>query len=414
MESYQETLDWMFSRLPMFQRKGEAAYRPGLEAMEELDGYLKHPHCSFRSIHVGGTNGKGSTSHMIASVLQTAGHRVGLYTSPHLLSFRERIKIDGRMIPREEVSSFISEHKSFFEQKQFSFFEMTVGMAFSYFRKEEVDFAVIEVGMGGRLDATNIIRPILSVITNIGLDHSQFLGTTRPQIAKEKAGIIKENTPLVIGEEDPEIKSLFEKNATQKNAPIFYAKEVLDHHFSTDLKGFYQKENMKTAVLALKNSRIKGLTEAVIQKGLSSVIGNTKIMGRWQKISEKPQVILDVGHNEEGLKMISEQLKSTPYNQLHLVMGFVKGRKIKPLLSCFSNISKFYLSAPQLERALSVEEIKEQLKNTNKEILFFDTVETAFKSAMRATLEGDLILVCGSTFVVAEVLALKNSNKENF
>lgn len=414
MESYQETLDWMFSRLPMFQRQGLAAYRPGLEAMEELDGYLKYPHRSFRSIHVGGTNGKGSTSHMIASVLQSAGYRVGLYTSPHLLSFRERIKINGRMIPREEVSSFISGHKSFFEQKRFSFFEMTVGMAFSYFRKEKVDFAVIEVGMGGRLDATNIILPKLSVITNIGLDHTQFLGTTRSQIAREKAGIIKKNTPVVIGEEDPQTKAVFDTNAAQKNAPVFYTKEVHGHPFSTDLSGFYQKENMKTAILALKKSGIKGLTNLVIQKGLGSVIGNTQIKGRWQRISNAPQVILDVGHNEEGLKMISKQLKSTSFDQLHLVMGFVKGRKIEQLLSYFSNTSKFYLSAPQLERALPIKDLKDQLRNTQKEILFFDRVEAAFKSAFGASQEGDLILVCGSTFVVAEVLALKTQNKENF
>ena len=251
MKSYKETIEWMFSKLPMYQRKGFAAYRPGLKRIIKLDQYLGFPHKAFKSIHIAGTNGKGSTAHMIASILQTAGYKIALYTSPHFLDFRERIKIDGKMIPKKEVVEFVDRNKKYFEQEQFSFFEMTVGLAFWYFRKMKVDYAIIEVGLGGRLDATNIITPVLSVITNIGLDHTQFLGNTHSMIAKEKAGIIKRDIPVVIGEKDPRTFNIFKKIARDLNAPFHLVKKV-NHQYKSDLKGTYQKKNIATALTAVR------------------------------------------------------------------------------------------------------------------------------------------------------------------
>ena len=329
--SYQEILQWMFSKLPMYQRKGAAAYRPGLDAMLSLDNYLGLPHKSFKCIHVAGTNGKGSTSHMLASVLQQAGYKVGLYTSPHLLDFRERIKVNGTMIPEQKVVDFVSIHKSYFEAQRHSFFEMTVGMAFSYFKQERVDYAIIEVGLGGRLDATNIITPILSVITNIGLDHTQFLGTTRPKIAREKGGIIKNGVPVVVGEKDAETENIFSEIAIEKKSLLLYA-ETLPSRYLTDLKGSYQQLNIQTVIAALDFLSMKNLTSGIIQKGLLNVILNTQLLGRWQILNTSPKIIADVGHNKEGLLFLSKQLQEESFIKLHIIMGFVKGREIPPLL----------------------------------------------------------------------------------
>ena len=410
MSSYKETLNWMFSKLPMYQRVGEAAYRPGLEAMHDLDLYLNHPHKRFKSIHVGGTNGKGSTSHMLASILQQAGFKIGLYTSPHLLDFRERIKIDGQMISENEVVNFIKKHKDYFELKKLSFFEMTVGMAFAYFAKEEVDFAIIEVGLGGRLDATNIINPILSIITNIGLDHTQFLGTTRPQIATEKAGIIKENIDVVIGEKDPEIELVFRDFALRYNAPITFAEDT-KCYFKTDLKGIYQKANIKTAFSSIKQLNIPEISMEIIQEGLLKVRANTNLMGRWQTLSEIPKIIVDVAHNKEGMRYIGEQLKVLTYRKLHIVMGFVKGREVDELISLFPASAQYYLSSPNLERALPLVELKKVLFKKNLDIHFHQTIPIAFERARDVATDKDLILVCGSTFVVAEILTLLKDKK---
>jgi len=408
---YQDTLMWMFSRLPFYQRKGVAAYRPGLEAMNRLDQYLDHPHRNFKCIHVAGTNGKGSTSHMIASVLQTAGYKTGLYTSPHLLDFRERIKINGEMIPESEVTSFVDSHKNYFERQKLSFFEMTVGMAFLYFKKEDVDFAVIEVGLGGRLDATNIITPILSVITNIGLDHTQFLGTTKPQIAAEKAGIIKNGITVVVGKKDPLTDPIFQKKALKLSTSLIYAEDIT-FNYESDLKGAYQKENIKTATAAIKQLSLNEINEEIIQKGLKSVITNTNLMGRWQLIYRKPRVILDVGHNKEGIYYICKQLKTLKYKNLHLVMGFVKGRDVNTLISLFPSTAKFYLSAPDLDRAFPIEDLKLNLSNSAFEINYFESIPKAYKKALNNLTKHDLLLVCGSTFVVAEVLAAEKKQNE--
>ena len=402
METYQETIAWMFSKLPMFQRKGAAAYRPGLEAMQKLDQYLGNPHQAYPCIHIGGTNGKGSTAHMMASVLQTAGFKTGLYTSPHLLDFRERIKVGGQLISKQEVVEFVTSHKPYFEKAQLSFFEMTVGLAFWYFKKEKVDYAVIEVGLGGRLDATNIITPVLSVITNIGLDHTQFLGTTHTAIAREKAGIIKPKIPVVIGEKDPRTQAVFEEVAQHQGAPLSFAEQQNSPFFS-DLTGSYQKKNIRTVVAALEHLHL-GLEDEIVQKGLLNVKEATQLMGRWQKIRTTPEVILDVAHNKEGLTLVAKQIKTLSYGKLHLVMGFVQGREVQDLLSLFPFSATFYLSSPNLERALPLTQLKEELVNSPLLIQYFQQVPLAYQAAIEEAAPEDLIFVGGSTFVVAEVL----------
>jgi dihydrofolate synthase/folylpolyglutamate synthase len=408
--SYQETLQWMFSKLPMYQRKGAAAYRPGLDAMLALDSYLGLPHKSFKCIHVAGTNGKGSTSHMLASVLQQAGYKVGLYTSPHLLDFRERIKVNGSMIPEQNVVDFVSIHKSYFKAKHLSFFEMTVGMAFSYFKQERVDYAVIEVGLGGRLDATNIITPILSLITNIGLDHTQFLGTTRSKIAREKAGIIKNGVPVVVGEKDAETEDIFNEIAIEKKSPLLFA-ETISSKYLTDLKGSYQQLNVQTLLGALDFLHLKNLTPGIIQKGLLNVVLNTQLSGRWQVLNTSPKIIADVGHNKEGLLFLSKQLQEESFKKLHIIMGFVKGREISPLVSLFPENASYYLSCPNLERGLPVKELKNNLISEKRSIQFFESLSVAYKATIKAASGKDLIFICGSTFVVAEILSYLNKSK---
>ena len=408
--SYQETLQWMFSKLPMYQRKGAAAYRPGLDAMLALDSYLGLPHKSFKCIHVAGTNGKGSTSHMLASVLQQAGYKVGLYTSPHLLDFRERIKVNGSMIPEQNVVDFVSIHKSYFKAKHLSFFEMTVGMAFSYFKQERVDYAVIEVGLGGRLDATNIITPILSLITNIGLDHTQFLGTTRSKIAREKAGIIKNGVPVVVGEKDAETEDIFNEIAIEKKSPLLFA-ETISSKYLTDLKGSYQQLNVQTLLGALDFLHLKNLTPGIIQKGLLNVVLNTQLSGRWQVLNTSPKIIADVGHNKEGLLFLSKQLQEESFKKLHIIMGFVKGREISPLLSLFPENASYYLSCPNLERGLPVKELKNNLISEKRSIQFFESLSVAYEATIKAASGKDLIFICGSTFVVAEILSYLNKSK---
>ena len=410
MKTYQETLDWMFSKLPMYQREGKAAYKPGMGSMLNLDAYLGKPHKFFKSIHVAGTNGKGSTSHMIASVLQSAGYKVGLYTSPHLIDFRERIKINGDLIGKKDVIKFITQHQNYFQLKRTSFFEMTVGMAFSYFKSAKVDYAVIEVGLGGRLDGTNVITPVLSVITNIGLDHIEFLGTSRPQIAIEKAGIIKPSIPVVIGEKDEETQFVFEKIAKLNSAPLYFA-ESLHMEWETDLKGGYQVKNFHTALTALNYLSDKKIDNKSIQQGFKNVISNTGIQGRWQFISEKPKILLDIGHNKEGLSLIVEQLQNLTFNKLHIVLGFVKGKNVNELISLFPEEATIYLSTPKIQRGYPLESLKADLTDSKRKINYFDTVVESFQYAYSKVFKNDLVLVCGSTFVVAEILSFLKHEK---
>ena len=410
MKTYQDTLDWMFSKLPMYQRIGKRAYKPNMESMLNLDNYLCKPHKSFKSIHIAGTNGKGSTSHLIASALQSSGYKVGLYTSPHLMDFRERIKINGNKIAHKDVIRFIAEHKNYFELNRTSFFEMTVGMAFSYFKHAKVDYAVIEVGMGGRLDATNIVTPVLSVITNIGLDHMEFFGTSRSKIASEKAGIIKSCIPVVIGEKDQETQSVFEEIANMNSAPLIFNKP-LEIQWESDLKGGYQVKNIQTAYTALNELSDKRVDNNSIKQGFKKVISNTGIQGRWQVISEKPKILLDVGHNKEGISLIVEQLQDLSYNKLHIVLGFVKGKNVNKLISLFPKEALIYLSSPKIERAYTLERLKADLINNNLTIKYFESVIESFQSAKSNALQNDLVLVCGSTFVVAEVLSFLKDEK---
>ena len=410
MKTYQDTLDWMFSKLPMYQKVGGSAYRPGLERILAMDAHLDQPHRTFKSIHVAGTNGKGSTSHILASVLQSAGYKVGLYTSPHLLDFRERIKVNGQLITEKKVIQFIERHAAYFESEQISFFEMTVGMAFDHFRESQVDYAIVEVGLGGRLDATNIIMPVLSVITNIGLDHTEFLGTTRTQIAKEKAGIIKSGIPVVVGQKDEETQKVFEEIALQQSSKLTFVK-VQDQDWETDLKGVYQVQNIQTVLTALACLNDPKINLHTIKQGFKNVISNTGLLGRWQIIADSPQLILDVGHNKEGLSFLVTELQKLEFGHLHLIMGFVKGKKVVDLISLFPSEASFYLSSPKIDRAIPLSTLKAELTGSSKNIDLFPTVIDALNRARSLANTNDLILVCGSTFVVAEVLSFIKNQK---
>ena len=410
MKSYQDTLDWMFSKLPMYQKVGGSAYRPGLERILAMDTHLEYPHRTFKSIHVAGTNGKGSTSHILASVLQSAGYKVGLYTSPHLLDFRERIKVNGQPIAEKYVVQFIERHAAYFELEQISFFEMTVGMAFDHFRESQVDYAIVEVGLGGRLDATNIIIPVLSVITNIGLDHTEFLGTTRAQIAKEKAGIIKRGIPVVVGQKDEETQKVFEEIALKQCAKLTFVK-VQNQHWKTDLKGDYQTQNIQTALTALECLDNHKINLNTLKQGLKNVISNTGLLGRWQIIADSPKLIMDVGHNKEGLSFLATELQKLEFDHLHLIMGFVKGKRVADLISLFPSEASFYLTSPKIDRAIPLSTLKAELTGNLKNIDFFPTVFDAINKARSTANVNDLILVCGSTFVVADVMSFIKNQK---
>ena len=401
MVNYENTLQWMFSQLPMYQQKGKQAYRPDLSRMEAFCSHLNSPEKKIKTIHIAGTNGKGSTAHMIASVLQEAGYRVGLYTSPHLRDFRERIKINGAFIEKQYIVKFIQNNLNYFDLTSLSFFEMTVGLAFSYFFDKKVDYAVIEVGMGGRLDGTNLILPELSIITNIGFDHTQFLGNTLPEIANEKAGIIKPKTPLIIGETHEKTKEVFIEKAKMLNSQIIFADQQKFVGFSSDLKGSYQKKNIQTASIALLRLKID---PKIINSGLMKVISNTGIQGRWQILANNPLTIADVAHNQEGLDYVIPQIMSQSYNKLHLVLGFVKDKEAEKLIKLFPENAIFYFAAPNIPRALPIADLEKVSNNLNLNFKTFPTVAQAMSKAQLMAGSDDLIYVGGSTFVVAEIL----------
>lgn len=391
----------MLSQLPMYQQKGKQAYRPDLSRMEAFCSHLNSPEKKIKTIHIAGTNGKGSTAHMIASVLQQAGYRVGLYTSPHLRDFRERIKINGAFIEKHYIVKFIQNNLNYFDLTSLSFFEMTVGLAFSYFFDKKVDYAVIEVGMGGRLDGTNLILPELSIITNIGFDHTQFLGNTLPEIANEKAGIIKPRTPIVIGETHEKTKEVFMEKAKMLNSQIIFADQQKFVGFSSDLKGSYQKKNIQTASIALLRLKID---PKIINLGLMKVISNTGIQGRWQILALNPLTIADVAHNQEGLDYVIPQIKSQSYNKLHLVLGFVKDKEAEKLIKLFPENAIFYFAAPNIPRALPIADLEKVSNKLNINFKTFPTVAQAMLKAQSMASSDDLIYVGGSTFVVAEIL----------
>jgi len=404
--NYRETLDWMFAQLPMYQRQGASAYKVDLRNTIQLASYLENPHKKFKSIHVGGTNGKGSTSHMLASVLQEAEYKVGLYTSPHLKDFRERIRIDGKVITEEYVVEFIEKHKSYLEQRQLSFFEMTVGMAFQYFSDSDIDIAVIEVGLGGRLDSTNIITPEVSVITNIGLDHTRFLGDTLEAIAGEKAGIIKRNVPVVIGRTINETKKVFVDKAKAFNSPLFLAEEYTGLLVATDLKGRYQIENIKTALQTILVLQEKGwkVKDIDIENGLQRVVENTSLLGRWQILQEYPKVICDTAHNEDGIKEVVKQLEEENFDNLHMVLGVVNDKDLETILPLFPKNARYYFAKPNILRGLDAYELRKNGKKFELLGTHYDSVQEAYQTALQEATDQDVIYVGGSTFVVAEII----------
>ena len=401
--TYKKTIDWMFSQLPMYQRQGKAAFKKDLTNIIDFCNTLENPQYKFKSIHVGGTNGKGSTSHILSSVLQEAGYTVGLYTSPHLKNFTERIRINGEEVSQPFVVDFISKHKNFLESKQLSFFEMTVGMAFEYFATQRVDIAIIEVGLGGRLDSTNIINPEVSVITNIGYDNTQFLGDTLKEIAFEKAGIIKNNTPVVIGEDQDEVMDVFLKKASEMNADIHFSSDK-KHEYTTDLLGSYQRKNIKTALQTLEV--LKGFTilKTHIREGLLNVVKNTNFKGRWQILKEIPKVICDTAHNKEGLQIVLDQLANQSFKNLHIVLGVVNDKKLEELLPLFPKHANYYFCKPEIPRGLDRHTL--ELKANLFGLLgsTYESVNEAYLHAVSNADKEDLVFVGGSTFVVAEVV----------
>ena len=401
--TYKKTIDWMFSQLPMYQRQGKIAFKKDLTNILAFCNVLKHPEHKFKSIHVGGTNGKGSTSHIISSILQEAGYKVGLYTSPHLKNFTERIRINGKEVSQPFVVDFISKHKNFLEKQQLSFFEMTVGMAFDYFASESVDIAIIEVGLGGRLDSTNIINPEVSVITNIGYDHMQFLGETLKAIASEKAGIIKNNTPVVVGEKQDEVMDVFLEKASEMNAKIYFSSDI-KHNYKTDLLGSYQDRNIKTALQTFEVLKGFVILETHVRQGLLNVVKNTNFKGRWQILQEKPKVICDTAHNKEGLQIVLHQLGNQSFKNLHIVLGVVNDKKLEELLPLFPKEASYYFCKPEIPRGLDKHEL--QLK-ANLFGLFGSTYESVNEAYLNAILKAgneDVVFIGGSTFVVAEVV----------
>jgi dihydrofolate synthase/folylpolyglutamate synthase len=434
--SYQETIDYLYTKLPMFSRIGAAAIKPNLDNTIAICKLLGNPEQKIKTIHIAGTNGKGSTSHMLASIFQEAGYKTGLYTSPHLYDFRERIKVNGEMCSKEFVIEFTNRIKPFIEQVAPSFFEITVGMAFDYFVKEKVDIAIIETGLGGRLDSTNVITPELSIITNIGFDHMALLGNTIETIASEKAGIIKRETPVVIGESSPASKNVFEEKAKNENAPLYFAEDFLQHksfqnNWSTalfeftqplihlldaplfaknftiesDLPGKYQAKNLKSVLVATQLLSTMGwkLTATKVTKALLNIQKNTGLMGRWECIQTNPKVILDVAHNEHGIQALLEQLVSLHYNKLHIVTGMVKDKDIQAVLSLLPNNAQYYFTQSNIPRALPVNELVAQATELGLNGLAYPDVNIALAEAIKNANHNDLILVIGSIFLVAEV-----------
>jgi dihydrofolate synthase/folylpolyglutamate synthase len=401
--TYKETLDWMFTQLPMYQKEGKVAFKKDLTNILAFSKELNYPETKFKAIHVAGTNGKGSTSHMLASILQEAGYKVGLYTSPHLKRFTERIRINGEEIPTERVVTFIRENKDFLAQQKLSFFEMTVGLAFDYFASEVVDIAVVEVGLGGRLDSTNIITPVLSVITNIGLDHTQFLGETLPEIAFEKAGIVKRNIPVIIGEEQAAVKPVFTRKAQAECAAIFFASQDLDF-YETDLLGDYQRKNAQTAVRAIKRLNGFEVSEQQIKAGLLKVVANTNLKGRWQILQEYPKVICDTAHNTEGLEIALAQLKKETCREFHFVLGVVSDKKLEDVLPLFPVKATYYFCRPDIPRGLSEGVLQEKALEFGLVGNKYASVAIAYKRALLDANQEDIIYVGGSTFVVAEII----------
>lgn len=427
--NYDETIDYLFTFLPMFQRIGAAAYKSDLGNTIALMEALDNPQHKFKAIHIAGTNGKGSTSHLLASLLREKGLKVGLHTSPHLKDFRERIRVNGVMVEKDWVVDFVEKNKSLIEKIEPSFFETAVAMAFKYFEEQEVDIAIIEVGMGGRLDSTNVLSPLMSIITNIGIDHTMFLGDTLSAIAGEKAGIIKKNTPVIIGQTQEETAPVFISKAREMNSPIYFADQIysirnprhldsklfLDIYRKDDLiyrdlvsvlSGNYQTKNIITVISALEVLGDLGYTfsEEEIRQGFLNLQQNAPLMGRWQTLTENPLTICDTGHNEDGLSYIVKQINQTPHNNLHFVLGMVNDKEIDKVLQLLPKKADYYLCKADIPRGLEVEILAEKAREAGLNYSVYASVQDALKAAQSKAMQGDLVFVGGSTFTVAEVV----------
>ncbi len=420
--NYDETLHYLYSQLPVFQRIGAAAYKANLDNTYALMDVLNHPEKKFKAVHIAGTNGKGSTAHMLASIYQEAGFKTGLYTSPHLKDFRERIRINGEMVSKEFVVDFVAKHYDDFKGISPSFFELTMAMAFQYFTEEKVDIAILETGLGGRLDSTNIINPELSIITNIGKDHMQFLGDNLRQIAGEKAGIIKSEKPIIIGEKQQEITAVFEQKARENNAPLFYAedrvtldlidnsaniyrihykKELLFERLVFPLRGNYQIKNLKTVIAAALHLK---LPKNAIKSGIENTLKNTHFTGRWQTLSLNPLTICDTAHNEDGIRYVVDQLEQTPYNRLHFVLGVVNDKDIGNILALLPKEALYYFCKADIPRGLETDILQEKAQKFGLKGKSYSSVIAARNAAHKSAAEDDLVFVGGSTFTVAEVV----------
>ena len=428
--NYQETIDYLLSYLPMFQRIGAAAYKADIYNTVELMKALGNPEKKFKSIHVAGTNGKGSSSHLIASILREKGLKVGLHTSPHLKDFRERIKIDNKMCDEEFVINFVENNKELIKRIKPSFFETAVAMAFTYFAQENVDIAIIEVGMGGRLDSTNVINPLACLITNISFDHTQFLGNSLEAIAQEKAGIIKQNTPVVISQTQKETQNVFSSKANEKNSPICFADSYLScenvnhsqgllkmdiykngveriKNLQSSLSGYYQQKNILGVVAlidTLNQYHNFNISDEEIKQGIENLSSNFPIAGRWQTLCNKPLTICDTGHNEDGLKYVIEQIKNTPHEKLRFVLAMVNDKDVNKVLSMLDKDAEYYLSQAKIPRALPVDELAEKAMQAGLSFTKYDTISQALAQAQEDAKENDLVFVGGSTFTVAEVV----------
>lgn len=423
--NYNETLEWLFAQLPMYQREGQAAYKANLDNTLKLDEYFNAPHRQFKTIHVGGTNGKGSVSHMLASILQRAGYKTGLYTSPHLKDFRERIKINGEMVSEQYVIDFVEQNKTLFSEIKPSFFEMTVAMAFKYFADQQVDIAVIEVGLGGRLDSTNIITPLASVITNISFDHMALLGDTLEKIAHEKAGIIKSGVPAIVGTRDANTDFVFIEKAKERGTTLEFASDnwnvertpdntynltnkqgIAFNNLHPDLKGLYQRKNIPTVLETVLSLRKRGIniTDQQVFDGIAHTISDTGLLGRWQELSRDPYTVCDTGHNIDGLTEIVGQLKTCKYKRLHFVMGMVNDKDVDSVLHILPQDAIYYFCKASIPRAMDEHVLAEKAATCHLHGKTFPTVAEAYAAAREAAAPDDMIYIGGSTFVVAEVV----------
>lgn len=406
MMTYEETVEYLFHVTPVFEKTGASAYKEGLSNTRALDEHFDHPHRQFKTIHVAGTNGKGSCSHTLAAILQSAGYKVGLYTSPHLVDFRERIRINGQCISKEYVVDFVEQERSFFEPLHPSFFELTTAMAFKYFAEQAVDIAVIEVGLGGRLDCTNIITPVLSIITNISFDHTQFLGNTLAKIAGEKAGIIKKNVPVVIGETTPETLPVFQKKAAAKSAPLHLAEAFeVAHDYDFELKGLYQQKNKQTILCAVNCLKdVFTIPEEAIKKGMAHVCELTGLTGRWQTLQTRPLVICDTGHNVGGWQYLAEQIKAQTCKTLRIVFGMVDDKDINTVMQLLPKQAVYYFTQASSHRAIPVHKVQEIAKAHQLEGMTFSNVKDAYQQALSDAHPEDFIFVGGSSYLVADLL----------